>query len=399
MRIGILTFHSQQNYGGVLQCFAMKSALESLGHEVVVVDRWMDESHSYLYREFVWYTWKSWIKFAIRTMLGCGDYKAVVRTIRSIMFVKKLGLTKYHFYDWKDAPKDLGVDLLLAGSDQVWHGGDWGDPKPYLLEGTEGKVPRAISYAASFGMKSIPADYLDLYKRGLARFSAISCREKEGVGICRGLGLEATHVVDPTLLADPSSWDKLLKKRIRHSSLNTHTSTLRSRTLVCYFMSIDLKDVLPKLEAFARANNCRVVVITNEPSGFKPFPKSLKQFVANCHNPYPHVKLAFGYGPKEFVQAFASATWTLTDSFHAVMFSTIFNKNLRFIKPDSEMRKTMFARIEEFADKCINGPVFVDSVQTALDSFAKGETISYNREEIDQMRAASIEWLKKAIGE
>lgn len=27
------------------------------------------------------------------------------------------------------------------------------------------------------------------------------------------------------------------------------------------------------------------------------------------------------------------------------------------------------------------------------------ETISYNREEIDRMRSASIDWLKKAIGE
>ena len=26
MKIGILTFHSQQNYGGVLQCFALKAA-------------------------------------------------------------------------------------------------------------------------------------------------------------------------------------------------------------------------------------------------------------------------------------------------------------------------------------------------------------------------------------
>lgn len=398
MRIGILTFHSQQNYGGVLQCFAMKSILESLGHEVVVVDRWMDATHSYLYREFVWHTWKSWIKFAIRTLLGCGDYKPVLRTIRSIRFVKSLGLTPFHFYNWSDAPSltshtsQTSLDLLLVGSDQVWHCGDWGDPAPYLLEGAEGKVPRAISYAASFGMKAIPADNLDLYKRGLTRFSAVSCREKEGVEICRGLSFEATHVVDPTLLADPSCWDKLLPRASQTSQAS------RQRKLTCYFLSINIRDAMPMLEAFARANNCCVEVIADG-TWNKPFPKSLKQFVANCHNPYPHIKLAFGYGPKEFVQAFDSATWTLTDSFHAVMFSNIFNKNLRFIKPDSELRKVMFARIEEFAASCINGPVFVDSVQSALDSFAKGEAISYNQEEIDRMRTASLDWLKKAIGE
>lgn len=375
MKIGILTFHSQQNYGGVLQCFAMKSALESLGHEVVVVDRRMDENHSYLYREFVWYTWKSWIKFIICTLLGYDDYMSVLRTIRSIRFVKNLGVTKYHFYEWKDAPKELGVDLLLVGSDQVWHCGDWGWPAEYLLEGADDKVPRAISYAASFGMKSIPADYLDLYKRGLARFSTISCREKEGVEICRGLGFDATHVVDPTLLADPSCWNKLLSTR-----------AMRIRTLVCYFLGVDVCAMLPALEKFAEGNNCKVEVLVSEWAGSR-FPKGKR------------VRVCTDYGPKEFVRAFANATWTLTDSFHAVMFSYIFSKNLRFLRPQSEDRKAMFARIEEFADKCIEGPVFVDSVQTALDSFAKGETISYNREEIDRMRSASLEWLKKAIGE
>ena len=37
MKIGILTFHSQLNYGGVLQCWALKKALEDMGHETVVV--------------------------------------------------------------------------------------------------------------------------------------------------------------------------------------------------------------------------------------------------------------------------------------------------------------------------------------------------------------------------
>ncbi len=225
------------------------------------------------------------------------------------------------------------------------------------------------------------------YERGLKRFAAISCREKEGVELCRDLGFSATHVVDPTLLADPSCWNKLIKSSRHHSSLITHTSSLRAqtRTLVCYFMSVNLAEALPHLEAFAEAQKCRVEVIVNESfTGVRP--KSLR------------VKIAASYGPKEFVRAFASATWTLADSFHAVMFSTIFNTNLRFIKPQSEMRRVMFARIEEFAEKCITGPVFVDSVKDALDSFTKGESISYNRSEIDSRRAASLEWLKSAVG-
>lgn len=34
MKVGVLTLHRQTNYGGVLQAFAGKYFLESLGHEV-----------------------------------------------------------------------------------------------------------------------------------------------------------------------------------------------------------------------------------------------------------------------------------------------------------------------------------------------------------------------------
>lgn len=35
MKLGIHTFHSQLNYGVVLQCWTLKTALEGMGHEVV----------------------------------------------------------------------------------------------------------------------------------------------------------------------------------------------------------------------------------------------------------------------------------------------------------------------------------------------------------------------------
>lgn len=393
MKIGILTFHSQQNYGGVLQCWALKETLESLGYEVVVIDRWKSERNLMLKGLLGARHPSAWMKIFLRTAFGCRDGLALLRAWRSIKFVKSLNLTRYHFFDWKDVPKDLGVDLVVVGSDQVWNCA-WGTPEDYLFEKYEGHLPRVISYAASFGHPTLPEERTALFNRGLARFSAISCREAEGVEICNGLGFDATHVVDPTLLANPSCWNKLLSSSFitQHLSLNTTKCSL-----VCYFMSVNVAGILPNLEAFASANDCRVEVMTDSPQ-LKAFPKSLKQLIANYRSDYPHVKISSGYGPKEFVNAFANATWTLTDSFHAVMFSSIFNKNLRFLKPTSEFRKTMFARIEEFAASCMSGPVFVDSVQSALDSFTNGETISYNREKINNRRAASLDWLKKAIG-
>lgn len=410
MKIGILTFHSQQNYGGVLQCFAMKAALESLGHEVVVIDRWLDDRCAMLRREFAWYTWKMWVKFAIRTLLGCGDYKAVLRTIRSIRFVNNLGLTPFHFYNWSDSPclaSQASLDLLLVGSDQVWHTGDWGYPdvKPYLFEGYSGSLPKTISYAASYGMKSIPVDFVDIYKRGLARFSAISCREKEGVEICRGLGFNATHVVDPTLLADPSCWNKILPStsRTNQTSHTSQTSLPHPRTLVCYILGEQIEPMLPLLEKFGEEHDYNIQVLFSElyPNKFvRQIPRTVKELVTQM-NPFKkrsRVRICNDFGPKEFVKAFVNADACITDSFHAVMFSYIFKLNCRFLKPSSECRRGMFARIEEFAKMAVKGGFIVDNLPGAFDSLVNDSRTAFDESVILRLRESSMEWLQKAIG-
>ena len=122
MKIGILTFHSQLNYGGVLQCWALQTVLENIGHEVVVINRWLDDNDDLLEYGYNMFNPKQWIRFAIRSLLGLGDASLWLRVKRT--FLKKyIQCTPYHFVEWKDAPKDLGVDMLVVGSDQVWNCG------------------------------------------------------------------------------------------------------------------------------------------------------------------------------------------------------------------------------------------------------------------------------------
>ncbi len=388
MKIGILTFHSQINYGGVLQCWALQTALEEMGHEVVVIDRWLDADRKPLVGTYNKWNLKHWIKFVIRSVLGLGDYGLYRRHKKTERFLNKyLKLTPYHFLQWKDAPAALGVDFIVVGSDQVWHCGDWGDPTVYLLEGVKKcNLLPAISYAASFGLREIPKDFIPLYKRGLNRFKAISCREREGVEICKGLGYEATHVVDPTLLVETATW----RKKFGVDAWKQNAK----RRLVCYFMSVDLNKAMPYLINFARQMNCEVDILVNN-GAILPIPNSLGKAIKNI--PPSRINILRSSGPRDFVKAFSRATWTLTDSFHAVMFSSIFECNARFIRPSNIMRSVMFARIEEFASSCVNGGFFVDDVEGALHSFGKGDKISYNQKKISQLRLNSFAWLKQAL--
>ena len=388
MKIGILTFHSQSNYGGVLQCWALQTALEKMGHEVVVVDRRLSCDK---------WNVKKFGKFLIRAPMGLGDIGLWIRVRKTRRFIKKyLHLTQYHFFTWEHAPKDLCIDTLVVGSDQVWHCGNWGDPRAYLLEGAP-QIP-AIAYAASFGMTELP-DCLGceaegtenlaaapIYRRGLARFKSISCRELEGIEICRRLGFDAVHVVDPTLLA----WGEGMEGKLTEE---------KRRELVCYFLSENIEDHVSELDMFARRNNCRVTVFV-DCTWLSPFPYSLariKSLLGRWKSRLcPRVAIMDSAGPEEFYQAFKNARWVVSDSFHALMISICNGCDVRMIRPNTEFRRKMFARIEEFAAH-VNGPLIENSVSDALASFANGESVAYDCEWLERRRRESEEWLQRSL--
>lgn len=383
MRVGILTFHAQLNYGGVLQCWALKEALKRMGHTVVVVDRWLNETNSVLKAPFVVWSVRQWVGCIVRGVAGCRTWDRIVRYLRTMRFVRRLGLTPYHFCEWQDAPKDLGVDCLVVGSDQVWHGGDWGRPEPYLLFGAP--PVRAISYAASFGMRALPETHD--YATGFRRFEAISVREAEGVELVRQTGYagEVAHVVDPTLLLPREAWWRLAKRK------------RRPRRLVCYFLSEDIPSAVRTLEPWAKQTGWTVEILCDGYS--KVFPRNVRSLVARVGEMIKpaRVRISLAAGPREFVRAFARAEACVTDSFHAVMFSSIYDCNVRFLRPTHPQRKLMFTRIEGFAKTAVEGEMMADNLASALEPIARGTRISFRRDVIDFCRNASWHWLKAAL--
>ena len=331
--------------------------------------------------------WKGWTGTLIRGFAGTGILGRLFRHWHTICFIhKKLQLTPYHFYEWKDAPKDLGVDIMLVGSDQVWNA-TFGRPRPYLLDGAP-NVP-AIAYAASFGMRALPEDLITAYREGFQRFKAISVREVEGIGLVESQGSSAAHVVDPTLLLEPSVWQQKVAR-----------SSKKKRTLVCYLLAEEIDELYPQLIAFAKAHHCKVKVLVNLYT--LPFPKTVSQIIQRVkrimRNVFSPVKLELAAGPQEFLNAFANATWVLSDSFHAVMFSSIFGKNVRILRPKNEFRKAMFARIEEFAQQAVvKGELIAEDVPSALTSLVEASPIQFNTDFIARRRAESKAWLEQAL--
>ena len=97
------------------------------------------------------------------------------------------------------------------------------------------------------------------------------------------------------------------------------------------------------------------------------------------------------------MQAMSNAKWILSDSFHALMFASIFDKDIRFLRPSEPNRIRMFSRVEDFAKRYVNGTVICDTVSTALDSLRDTSPVTYNISELSLARSQSLTWLRTAL--
>ncbi len=398
MKIGILTYHSQLNYGGVLQAVASYTYLKKQGHDAVVVDRWLSANNSVLkgffaapktIRERV----KDVLYLCVFETFLRGEFRHWLRIYRTCRFLtENIVRTKRHFVKWDELQNEpLEFDALYVGSDQVWNC-SWGSPAVYLLEGLTRKIP-AISYAASIGRTTIPEEYKALYRRGLARFSSISVREKSAKELIENLlTTKIAHVVDPVLLLDRSDWETI-----------AGTQACEGDFIFCYILRENMADILPKIIAFSNRHRVKVKVYGHGPylpfSKHHPFKSFIKNWALNFKLWFSRVSVCLSSGPKEFVRDIATAKGVVTDSFHATMFSAIFDKNVRVIRPNNETAAEMFSRMDEFAADYTTGDIFADTLDDAFRKILESpRTLRYDYAQLGLWQSASRAWLVNAIG-
>lgn len=390
MKIGILTLHAQTNYGGVLQTYALQETLRSLGHEPIVIDRRLSPDDSMRKGIVASRSPLAWFKFAVRGLAGLGDFAHLIRCLKTTRFInKRLNLSAYSFYDWKDAPSDLGVDAMVIGSDQVWNPMQLTDRCAYLLEGAP--EVSAIAYAASFGVSNLPEKLLSRYKDGMARFRMISSREKEATKLIHEVGCTAEHVADPVLLANKEVWRRLGAKE----------SVGDTRRLFVYLIHTPFAFVRSSLITFANKERCEVDVYVGGPSTKLPHgPREFWLFVMApilaIFSRRVHLKRMAA--PDEFVRDLTAADSVVTDSFHGLMFASVFNKNVRVLTPCESSARSGFTRLSEFVEKFFDRSVLSDSVGSALSSLRKDCRICVNINLVERVRCSSLDWLKRALG-
>ena len=225
MKTAIITLPIHTNYGGMLQAYALKVVLESMGHEAVVVDR-KDKMPLP-----AWY--KAPFVYASRLLKKMVNSSSNVEVFRELNYRKQLPIrSKYtqRFVDEYISPrlvsaykdiKEGEYDAFIVGSDQVWRPRYFGNIEDAFLKFTKKWLVRRVAYAASFGTEQLEykPDLLETCSKLLSGFDAVSVREDVAVKMCEEwFGYEsAAHVLDPVMLPEVDLYRKIAERSDEHS--------------------------------------------------------------------------------------------------------------------------------------------------------------------------------------
>lgn len=300
--IGIITIHKINNYGSVLQAYALQTICEKLGYPTHIIDYDFPNSfHSnndYAAACDSTPNEPTWIKLLFANALR-RQHKGIGE------FVEKrqhLSEQRYH------SPEELlanppKYDIYITGSDQLWNPRHCkGDPA-FMLHFAPDEALK-ISYAASIGAGKTPDELRPLYEKFLSRYAHISVRENSGVEVINNIsGKIADVVLDPTLLLDSNQWNEIASpKRL-----------FKKKYILCYLLNYTF-NAFPYVDELARyiqkQTGYEIVRVARPPQQLE----------------FRHTHYRVGASPEEFLALIRDAEMVLTTSFHGTAFAVNYGK-------------------------------------------------------------------------
>ena len=309
MKIGVITIFNVENYGAELQAFATVNSLNEMGYEAELIDYPFYKNKRHIL------TKGSKSLFPIPFKRRLAEFLSPkINAIRNSLINRKeasLRSEAFKLFHMSNTPisreyrtieslysTNMGYDVYIVGSDQVWNPYNYTSLDPYFLKFAPNNKIK-IAYASSFGVSSLPDYTREYYKNALSGLDAIGVREENAVNIIKEIaGLQAEWVLDPTLLIKGEKWDN-------YSNV--------------------IKDIPERY------------ILIYEPS-ICPYVKTLAQHIATIKG-IKIVRLGMDTtsdndiidivtaGPAEFLWLIRNADFVVTNSFHGTAFSINMNKD------------------------------------------------------------------------
>ena len=312
MKIGIMTFWwSNDNYGQLLQCYALQKYLRDRGHEPFLIRYECNDSS--LSNPF----WKRalhafnpvytvcFFLLLIKTYFLQREQKKHPRnfqTFRNLYF----NFSKLSYSSIEELRKNPPVaDAYIVGSDQVWNFSN-GTLKQYrnyihamMLDFGQANK---LSYAASWGMESLDSEFSREISPLLSKFDYVSVREDSGLTLCESCGrMDAERVIDPTLLLSTSEYRTLYKT----------VSVGDKPYLLLYMLNNGCSFNIQTVYEFAKKRDLNVFYITGN----------------GIWNPHKKYYASI----EEWLYLIDHAQYVVTNSYHCSIFCILFSKNFGVI--------------------------------------------------------------------
>ncbi len=302
MKIGILTYHRAENYGALLQAYALRTFLRQSGDDVSFIDYW-PEYHVEHYRLFSWkrfrhYNIKGKLNYLFTFIIWLLPRYLRKTRLQHFMY-SRLGLSSKIQYT-KDEDVTCPYDVAVYGSDQIWRRQDiHGNQYNFWYFGSPNvKAKDKITYAASMGVIDATAHECSLIKEHLRAFSAISVRERNLQSFLTDLGFSSCLVSDPVFLLSQKEWRKLFRQRACNEKYIFFYNLLQTPESVQFADALSKETGLPVKEI-------------------------------NMHLQWDHIFSRRYYACasiETFLRMLSDATYVVSNSFHGVAFSLLFEK-------------------------------------------------------------------------
>lgn len=316
MKIGVVTNLDTNNYGSVLQAYALKTKLHELGTDSVVIKKNADINRSPATRIKRFLTpSKNHYSFSDKIQIKMAR-KAFTEKRRKLETFSSENLNVRSCSSLFEASHIAEeCDLLLAGSDQIWSPLA-GLLSSFTLLNFDDKLQiRKASYAASIGVTSLSESEKKQFENALKDFINVSVREPSSIKLLKELTQRPLRAdVDPTLLFDGDFW----KEQITHDKGY-------SKPYIFVYMLRPEPLTLKLVQTLAEQKGLKIKLCSNR--------------LINK----PGIENITDAGIEDFFRLIKHADYFITNSFHGTVFAVQFHKKFLSIAVEGSG-----ARVQDF---------------------------------------------------
>ena len=291
-KVATVTFHRSDNFGSVLQAYALGEKLVQMGYDQYIID----------YR-------KAEVANMYKILKKPTNKFLVITDIYNLLYYRKLKKRQKRFEKFRNdffrlsnvynSKEELvkappAADVYICGSDQIWNTSILDFDDTYLLDFV--KNGRKTAYAASGIKKTHTDEAIKTVSEAISSFDGVTVRETY---TAKRLGIDYSNVVlDPVLLLTDNDWDKACAD-----------IKVDKKYMLCYFagnVSFEFEHFTKK---YAEEKGLHRILLMPEWRNIKRSGKK-----------------SYDAGPREFLALIKNADIVCTDSFHGTAFSILFNK-------------------------------------------------------------------------